>query len=413
MDSTDEPVVDAVPEMEPDATNADAKGRMTWSASMDTALLAQVILTGVKAFVTSKANTAKMKPEEKWNQEHAWTNEEDGILPMLWQGDAEFKKFKMPAYGSVLNHLTAKKTGLFDKHKHLFTPGMEQAEPAEAGTEETKDEAPLTDMQSALIECHDLYKEAKEIEEKKKAKSQGERNADAAEGKKMQDEAVRKRYGELNEDELKKKTEQAQRGKQPAGADACPGSSAKKGKKKKICVSEFCEQNTDYTEEGIIDGGNVPDGYTLEKVGDDYFLVPAAVLSFRDKIGKEAAEWTKIKKDRELNRKDERKRELDHEDRKLSLEEAKDAREAKKAKAELKERKQMLKLMAAIASKFGGGGADSDSDDDDCECWLPLTPSLWPSPFPSPLLLPAHHMQPQRSPALLRAVGGPGPRGLG
>ena len=40
---------------------------MTWSAEMDLALVTQVVFVGVKAFVTSKANTPTMAASEKWN----------------------------------------------------------------------------------------------------------------------------------------------------------------------------------------------------------------------------------------------------------------------------------------------------------------------------------------------------------
>ena len=110
-----------------------------------------------------------MKPEERWNQEQAWTNSNDGILMELWKLP-EFSKFKQPAYASVLNHITVKKTGLFAKHAYLFTPGQDEPQPAV--TEGTKDEAPPSEFEQLLQECYDLKKEAEQIENDKKAKTQ-------------------------------------------------------------------------------------------------------------------------------------------------------------------------------------------------------------------------------------------------
>ncbi|KAL1526021.1 hypothetical protein AB1Y20_020842 [Prymnesium parvum] len=64
------------------------KKRITWGRERDVALLTQIISTGIRAFVTSKANTKAMREEEKFNQGDAWTNAEDGILTMLWKHEA-------------------------------------------------------------------------------------------------------------------------------------------------------------------------------------------------------------------------------------------------------------------------------------------------------------------------------------
>ena len=50
--------------------------RLKWTTTRDVVLLRQVVATGVRAFVTAKANTKEMKEEEKYNIEHAWTNED-------------------------------------------------------------------------------------------------------------------------------------------------------------------------------------------------------------------------------------------------------------------------------------------------------------------------------------------------
>ena len=60
---------------------------MKWTKVRDTALLTQIISTGVKAFVTHKANTPDLKESERWNQGTAWTGE-DGIITMLKKHEA-------------------------------------------------------------------------------------------------------------------------------------------------------------------------------------------------------------------------------------------------------------------------------------------------------------------------------------
>ena len=98
-----------------------------------------------------------------------------------------FYGVKWPGYQSVINHVTGKPSGLLILFAHLYTPGMEQArlrpaaclrsalplplahacclavqaEPAEGGTEGTKDERPLTERENLIIEVAELWKEAK------------------------------------------------------------------------------------------------------------------------------------------------------------------------------------------------------------------------------------------------------------
>jgi hypothetical protein len=72
-----------------------------------------------------------MKDEEKYNQGDVWTNPDDGIVPMLKKHEA-FAGVEMPAYQSVINHVTAAE-GLLRKYSHLYTQGKEQDEPAAAG----------------------------------------------------------------------------------------------------------------------------------------------------------------------------------------------------------------------------------------------------------------------------------------
>ena len=115
-----------------------------------------VTATGVKAFVTHKANTKDMKEEEKWNQGEAWTGE-DGILTK----HEAFKGVAWPGYQSVVNHVVGE-TGLLKKNEHLYKQGREQDEPAAAGAEGTKDETALGDFERGVIEVAELYAEAKQ-----------------------------------------------------------------------------------------------------------------------------------------------------------------------------------------------------------------------------------------------------------
>ena len=107
--------------------------RLKWNKQRDTALLTQISAVGVRAFVTSKANTKDMPDDEKYNQGDAWNNSDDGILTMLKDSE-HFVGVKWPAYQSVINHVTGPE-GLLKKHSHLYTQGKEQDEPAPAGSE--------------------------------------------------------------------------------------------------------------------------------------------------------------------------------------------------------------------------------------------------------------------------------------
>ena len=172
------------------------QSRIKWTEARNIALLAQIVVKGVAAFVTSKANSK----EKTYNQAEAWANEEDGIIPLLWQ-HPEFAGVQQPAMQSVINHVTAA-DGLLKKYKHLYTPGMEQAEPAAAGTTGTKDESALGEFEQLIMDVAELHKEAKQLE---KAKKEDKETVDltlAKEGKFMQDKAVNKRYGNLTQDDI-------------------------------------------------------------------------------------------------------------------------------------------------------------------------------------------------------------------
>ena len=175
------------------------KTRMVWNRERDIALLAQISSKGVAAFATAKANG---KDGKKFNQAEAWTNPEDGILTLLAKHEA-FEGVHFSAYQSVINHVTGSE-GLLKKHRHLFTEGMEQNEPAAAGTTGTKDESALGEFENLIIEVAELQREAKELEKEKRCAAKAAEEKLAREGKVMQDKAVEKRYGSISLDELSK-----------------------------------------------------------------------------------------------------------------------------------------------------------------------------------------------------------------
>ena len=127
------------------------------------AVLSQIISAGVSAFLTHKANVkgdTKLGIDEKvYCQEAVWTNEKNGIITMLKRHES-FDGCVFPkGYASVLQAVDR----LLEQRKHLYTSGMEQAEPAAAGTEETKDERPLTELKQAIVEVAELKAEAARI----------------------------------------------------------------------------------------------------------------------------------------------------------------------------------------------------------------------------------------------------------
>lgn len=205
------------------ATEAPSK-RIKWTRERDTALLTQVIAVGVKAFATSKANKKDTAEEDKYNQGETWSGA-DGILTMLKKHEA-FETVTWPSYQSVINHITGD-AGLLKKYEHLYKQGKEQDEPAEAGTDATKDESALGVFEQAIIEVAELYKEAKAMESgAREAKKADELNS--AEAKEMQDAAVKKKYGAMSAAELagsraarkKKRMEEHSSDEQSSGDDS-------------------------------------------------------------------------------------------------------------------------------------------------------------------------------------------------
>ena len=116
--------------------------QMDWSKNGRNELLfAQVIDAGVPAFLTNRAN---IKPDKDgkggvaYDRKALWENK---ILPPLKKAE-EFNGATWPDTQGVFNFVDR----VLSANKHLYTEGMEQAEPAEAGTEGTKDES-LTSWQ--------------------------------------------------------------------------------------------------------------------------------------------------------------------------------------------------------------------------------------------------------------------------
>ncbi|KAL1526693.1 hypothetical protein AB1Y20_015395 [Prymnesium parvum] len=100
-------------------------------------------------------------------------------------------------YQSVINHVTAPVSGLLAKYSHLYKPGQEQAEPAEAGTEGTKDEAPLGEFGRLILEVAELWNESKLLEKEKKDSKESDQTESLKQHSDMQAEAVKKKYAGL------------------------------------------------------------------------------------------------------------------------------------------------------------------------------------------------------------------------
>jgi hypothetical protein len=126
-------------------------------------LLTQISSKGEESFLTHKANVKEDKVRgikaRTYCQKEVWTNTTDGILTLLAKDDA-FKGCKWPKdHQSVLQSVER----YLVQHKHLYTEGLEQAEPAEGGTEGTKDET-LTPLQQIIIEVAALKAAAANVE---------------------------------------------------------------------------------------------------------------------------------------------------------------------------------------------------------------------------------------------------------
>ena len=98
-------------------------------------LFAQILGTTPNAFISNRANIKPGKDGKggvSYDKKDLW---QENILKQLSTA-TEFEGAAMPEYQSVLNFVER----IVKANKHLYKAGMEQAEPADAGTEGTKDE---------------------------------------------------------------------------------------------------------------------------------------------------------------------------------------------------------------------------------------------------------------------------------
>ena len=101
-------------------------------------MLRQISFSGTKAWLTLHANV-KGSTEHQYNRKEEWKT----ILALVKTSEA-FKNFAWPNGEQAIIQWVERQ---IRKYKHLWTAGMEQNEPAEAGTEGTKCEAALTELQ--------------------------------------------------------------------------------------------------------------------------------------------------------------------------------------------------------------------------------------------------------------------------
>ena len=99
-------------------------------------LFAQILSVGVKAFLTNRANIQSLKGKGgvTYNRKELWEKE---IMPYIDPDKVEeFKGAPLPDHQGIMNYIDRE----LNANKHLYEPGKEQAEPAEAGTSGTKNE---------------------------------------------------------------------------------------------------------------------------------------------------------------------------------------------------------------------------------------------------------------------------------
>ncbi|KAL1510854.1 hypothetical protein AB1Y20_005688, partial [Prymnesium parvum] len=242
---------------------------MRWTRELDTVLLRQILATGVDAFMTSRHNTKNMK----YDQSKTWQGP-GGIIPTLQQSE-DFKGLKLPTYQSIINHVTCSPHGLLAKHSHLFTPGKEQAEPAPANTEGTKDERPLGKFETLIIEVSELYHEAKKLEKEKKDGVEADAAESARRDEDMQSESVKRKYGGVSEDELKGSRSNRKKARQARLSDSDSSGNAKK--KIRLAVADYCDKHPNASYSDIILGGS-------NVVVDDQHQRPRDHMSIRGRL---------------------------------------------------------------------------------------------------------------------------------
>jgi len=124
---------------------------MQWTAERKILLFTQITASGVVSFMTCRGNKRADKSGRgaiKYDRRETW-NGANGIITMLKTHDA-FKGAVWPDTEEGVLQWVCRE---LDRNKHLFTAGLEQAEPAEAGTNGTKDEE-FTEYQSVRQASH-------------------------------------------------------------------------------------------------------------------------------------------------------------------------------------------------------------------------------------------------------------------
>ncbi|KAL1523416.1 hypothetical protein AB1Y20_018356 [Prymnesium parvum] len=165
---------------EVDDANDSATSKITWTKERDIALLGQIVKVGKAAFETNRGGGKSKDGNKQLTQEQ-------GV--------------KWPSTQSVINHITHKQSGLIFKFKHLYTSGMEQSEPAEGGTEGTKDERPLGEFETLLIEVAELYNEVKAEKEKAESEKDADIRKTDSRNEFMQDAACKGDFEAMSKEE--------------------------------------------------------------------------------------------------------------------------------------------------------------------------------------------------------------------
>mmetsp|Transcript_2695 Transcript_2695/g.5626 ORF Transcript_2695/g.5626 Transcript_2695/m.5626 type:complete len:390 (+) Transcript_2695:14-1183(+) len=370
LDSAANPVVVLTQD---DESHDASASKINWTRARDIALLGQIAKKGKVAFETKRGG-AKTKDGTKIpTQEQVWAGP-NGIIPVLKAEYGElFKGVKWPSTQSVINHVTHKQSGLLFKYKHLYTEGMEQSEPAAAGTEGTKDETALGEFEKLIIEVAEIYNDVKVEKVNLENEKSGEKEKQDSRQERMQDEACKGDFEEMSADERagSRAKRKAARIARLGGASGSSSSSSfaeksNKRKVKRMTVREYMDEqylpDTDY--EKILDGSKLTPGWKLLSVEDtDALDLQERVLekqgytfdampSFRDDVGDAIRTFTETtQKKLELqieeskNRLEERKRELDLAERDMAMREA-------RAKSDAERDKMMLEFMAKMANKI-------------------------------------------------------------
>ena len=121
-------------------TPAPVSKKMDWNKNNRKEMLfSQIVNAGPKAFLTNRANLPAKGSQAalKYDRKGVWLNPKDGIISML-KSTTEFQDALWPTdEDGVIKYVERE----LNAHKHLYTQGMEQAEPAAGGTTGTKDES--------------------------------------------------------------------------------------------------------------------------------------------------------------------------------------------------------------------------------------------------------------------------------